>query len=316
MSTVRIHALASLPHYRRHVEAVWKHLDPSMKGECRWGRSASTRNLPRTDVVMVGGFYDLDRVPENLVVYVEHGAGQAYHGDPDSSGMPAYHGSHHPDRVIGYICPNQRVAASWGRPAFVAGCPALDDIGMRLDSEEPKPRIAVITFHWDAVRVCPEARSARDHYVDYLHEMVWKLQRESFEVVGHAHPRDFRAAEIWRNLQVQFEPDPDWVLRNASILIADNTSLQYEAGKIGIRQVVLNAPWYRRYVDHGLRFWDYIPGEEVDSIEDFMKISFFERAMQARVIARRAGDHAFEGVVGQQGERAARWIEKLVGEQT
>ena len=316
-STRRIHALASLPHYRRHVEAVWARLDSEVQGEVRWGQTASTRNLPKGDVVLVGGFYDIERVPEHSIVYVEHGAGQSYRGDISTAGHPAYHGSQHDERVIGYVCPNQRVADSWDKPAVAAGCPALDGHDAYRSIAGAMERHAVITFHWDCRRVCAEARSARDHYIEDLHSMVGHLRAHGFDVIGHAHPRDVRAAEIWRNLQVPFEPDPDVILAKADLLVADNTSLQYEAAKLGIPQYVLNAPWYRRYINHGLRFWDQVPGEQIEDVRQFMSTSpgTYARGTSILLHARNIGDQVYPVPVGQAGDVAARWVEKLVAEQ-
>ena len=258
---MQIHAIATLPQYRRHVEAVWKHISPDVRGEMRTQRGASTRGWPTEDLVMIGGFYDMDRSPTNPMIYVEHGAGQSYVGDDRTRGHPAYHGSQHPDEVIGYISPNSRVAASWGKPAFVAGCPALDGIDRGTWMSRPAGNTAAITFHWDAKRVCPEAWTTKHFWIEHLHVIVQLLREQYFHVVGTWHPRDTYGRGVWEQLGVETVENPDEVLTRADLLIADNTSLQYEAAKLGIPNVVLNAPWYRRDVEHGLRFWDHVPGK-------------------------------------------------------
>jgi hypothetical protein len=314
---VRIHGLASFRHYERHVKAVLDKIDPDVRGEERWGARATTRSLPRDDVVLVGGFYDIERVPENRVIYVEHGAGQSYGGDEATKGFPAYSGGCHDERVIGYVCPNQRVADSWGRPAVAAGCPALDRHDPRRNVRWARDKVVVFTFHWDAIRFSPEARSARDHYIDDLHSMVNHVRNSGMEVLGTSHPRDTRGPEIWRNLQVEYTPDPDEVLERCHLLVADNTSLMYEAAKLSIPVVALNAPWYRRDVHHGLRFWDRIPGRQVDNTVDFLNISLKQYIEHLGTVktARTIGDWVYPVPVGQAAEVAARWVEKLVAEQ-
>jgi hypothetical protein len=311
---VRIHALASTRQYLRHVNAIWKHIDPSLRGELLTHRNANTKRLPAHDVVMVGGYYDISAVPFQRIIYVEHGAGQSYGGDPRSARHPCYHGSHHPVRVIGYVSPNQRVADSWQRPAYAAGAPALDEIPVRPTRLVSK-KVAAITFHFEArgAYIAPEARSARDHYEEMLHSMVAALRTDGFDVLGTWHPRDPVGHRIWRNLQVDATSDPDEVLRRATLMIADNTSLLYEAAYCGIPSIVLNAPWYRRDVEHGLRFWDHVPGLQVNDAYEFASTGFtyYCNGMDAHRTAHSAALHVYGRRRFDAGEQAARWVEKL-----
>lgn len=267
---MKIHYLATLSHYARHLDAIWQALPDELKGEQLVGRTARTRGIPNQDVIMVAGLIDVERVVNHRVVYVEHGAGQMYAGLPVRT-RPFYpHGpSVHPARVIGYISPREEIASIWRRPAAAVGCPALDRI-------ERKPEyVAAITFHWDPARpqrLVPEVRSARPHYLEHLTDIVAWLREWGYSVIGHAHPRDTDAAGIWAGLGLEYEPDPDAVLDKARFLIADNTSLLYEASALGIQTITLNAPWYRRDVHHGLRFWDAVPGVAVDNADELYKL--------------------------------------------
>jgi hypothetical protein len=309
---VRIHLLATEPQYLRHTRAVWKHLPDEVRGEMFTGRGAAVRSKPGQDYVMIGGFLDIDRVQKHRLVYVEHGAGQSYLGEgwrQHSEGYShAY--SRHPERVVAYISPRQALAEAWGRPAFAAGCPALDDL-VHSKSWSPK---AVITFHWDARRIAPEARSARPHWIDRLHEMIAKLRDSEYEVVGHAHPRDRDAAGIWRKLQVPFEPDPDRVLTDAALVVADNTSLMYEAAALDIPVFALNAPWYRKHVHHGLRFWDHVPGPQFDTMDEFAAADLGDLPLSYVTEQDEAVRAAYDGYPdGKAGQRAARWLVDTLG---
>lgn len=303
---VKIHAVGSLGHYRDHVEAVWKHLPSDLKGEESWGRGASSpRSADPRDLVMVAGFYDLDRARGHKVIYVEHGAGQSYWAE-NSKPHEAYHGSEHPDKVVAYISPNQRVADSWGRPAFACGSPVCDP--HPLITNNPRPVVA-ITFHWDCL-LFPETRSAIDHYVTSLGPLVRFLRKEGFEVLGHHHPRDRRLPTIWRNLQVP-EVDVHEVRDRADVLIADNTSLAFEMLYLNRTVVTLNAPWYRRDVEHGLRFWENTPGWAVDNPEELFDLDWLGLVTdpglrpQSMAPAVAAYDKALSD--GADGTRAAAW---------
>lgn len=268
---MKIHAVGSLAHYRNHVEAVWKHLPSGLKGEESWGRGASVpKGADPRDLVMVAGFYDLDRARGHKVIYIEHGAGQSY-WEENGKPHPAYHGSEHPEKVIAYISPNQKVADTWGRPAFACGSPVCDPHPLITDNERP---VVAITFHWDCL-LFPETRSALDHYVNHLGAFVRFLRMWGFDVIGHHHPRDGRLPTIWRNLQVQ-SADIHEVRERADVLVVDNSSLAYEMLYLNRTVVTLNAPWYRRDVEHGLRFWEHIPGWAVDDVDELFAVNWVE----------------------------------------
>jgi CDP-glycerol glycerophosphotransferase (TagB/SpsB family) len=101
------------------------------------------------------------------------------------------------------------------------------------------------------------------------------------------------------------------VCRQADLYITDNSSSLYEFAATGRPVVVLNAPWYRRDVHHGLRFWDAIPGPQVDHSRDLVPTVLkaletdttdLRESALAKVYAYRSG----------AAERAARIIEEWV----
>lgn len=256
----KIHAYASEPHFLEHLRAIHKHLPDGLRG-----MAGGDITVDEADVVMVASFKDawaFHGLPERLI-YIEHGAGQTY--IPMEGAHPhaeRYSGGPLPDNVIGCIAPRQEVADRWDRPSVAVGCPVVDDY--ELFGEEG---VIAITFHWRATRVCPEATNALDHYAQALGRMVVKWRREGLEILGHQHPRFPQAAHLWKHLKVR-QADVDEVRRRASLLIADNTSLAYEMLHIGRNVISLNAPWFRRDVEHGLRFWSHVPGRMIDEPEE------------------------------------------------
>jgi hypothetical protein len=268
------------------------------------------RALPPDDVILVGGYDNIALCGGRRVVYVEHGAGQTY-SRLRSRSRPHYPGGPHPPNVIGYICPNRHVAALWDRPTVVVGCPALEGL-------QRNPMAVVFTFHWDAPTVCPEARSARPHYLDHLHEMVQWVRDTGLgglHPLGHWHPRDRQAETLWRRLGVECEPDPDRALERARLVVADNTSFAYEAALLGIANVALNAPWYRRDVEHGLRFWKHPPGIMVDDADELMSrpVHYYALDKQNHKLRRAAARRAYGLPLGGGGAKAgAEFIEQLV----
>jgi hypothetical protein len=310
---VRVHALASRPQYERHIRAVWRHLPDDLRGDFLTGPQAVGIRHRKTDVFMVGAGPEIPRAPQRQV-YVEHGAGQAYPGDANSRGSWGYHGSIHDERVRWYISPRSDVADSWGRKAFVAGCPALDEYA---DVQLPKRPVAAITFHWDAARLCPEARTAAPHWLPRMREIAHKLRAEGFAVVGHFHPRNPTMRAAWRELGVDIVSDVDSILRYASVLIADNTSLMYEMAALGRPVLALNSPLYRRDVHHGLRFWTHVPGWQLDEPAELLDldVAWYVGEDPSRDLRVRAAAYAYGGVpIGGAGAAAAAWLTRNLAE--
>lgn len=311
---MRIHALASMPHYAEHISAIHQHLPAGLRGDthfvdARLGQQVYDAKIPKDDIIMVASFQDVWRAGRHRVIYVEHGAGQSYSGVTDMIASH-YHGGQHPDHVIAYLGPRQEVIDAWGRPGFACGSPVCDPYELFGDES-----VVAITFHWPGSRVCPEAGTAFEHYVDQLPQVVEELGYQGLRMVGHAHPRFGHLERFWKRIGVQLA-DVHQVRLHAGILICDNSSLAYEMAYLGRSVISLNCPEYRRDVNHGLRFWDAVPGLQVDSPDELIQTI---RELPSRFA--RAGDTTDAPLAaygqrlsfGDDGLRAAAWLTGFVG---
>jgi hypothetical protein len=252
------------------------------------------------------------------IVYVEHGAGQSYDGDPRSKGDGSYSGGHSLDNVTLFLCPNGTVADRWqtaypGTPAVVVGSPKLDRWHSQPTSRNvasDTPTVAV-TFHWEC-RMVPETTSAWRYYDRTLPSLA---ADERWRLLGHGHPRLWGTiSRRWKRIGVDAVKDFGDVLDRADLLVGDNTSALYEYASTGRPVVVLNAPQYRRDVHHGLRFWDHPPGLQVDRPEQLADT--IARALTdpepARAVRAGAVAAAYAYTDGRAAERAVTAIEEVM----
>lgn len=282
----RVDFYASLRHYAEHILPIWDALEPDERGTfyahrqlAKWLGARgidATYHAPRSEgpPVVLAAFGDLRRVRDNgrQGVLVEHGSGQQYSdGHPSNPGGRARHG------CLLFLVPSERVAvlnrdADPEIPNAVVGCPKLDKwhgFEQRSRAEKVAP-IPAVSFHWNNTQV-PEARWALTHYQGVLRD----VPRAFPGAIGHGHPRAWRTIERahrWAGLRPV--PEFDDVMALADVYAVDNSSTLFEFAATGRPVVVLNAPWYRRSVNFGLRFWELAdvgiqvdePGELVDSI--------------------------------------------------
>lgn len=262
----------SRSHYAAHVRPVFDALPEDYRGTAysmRMGEWWATAPLPArarlwpSQPVLVGSWVDARRCQGRPVIMVEHGAGQAYQGDPRSATLGSYSGGDGLDHVVLFICPNETVAQRWSQRypdavTAVCGDPFLDAWldGPRRVYRDGRLTVA-LTWHWEADFV-PEMRSAFPHYRDALPGLKEWADDHKIFLVGHAHPRAWgtmrrRYAELGIHTLTEW---PD-VIMAADILVADNTSAMWEWCALDRPIVVLDAPWYRRDIDHGLRFWEH-----------------------------------------------------------
>lgn len=231
---------------------------------------------------MVAGYNDVMLHPYNRYVYVEHGAGQSYVGI-NHSVASYYSGGHSHRNVIGFICPNDDVAGRWNTaypniPTATVGSPRLDPwhSGQRGRVED---RTVAITFHWDAIFTGVHATSsAFTHYYRELIDIISKWKADDWTILGHWHPRYPAVGEFWESIRketgVEVVANADEILDRASVLIADNTSMQADFLSLGRPVVWLNHPAYYLDQDHGGRFWVWptYGGQMVNSPQELQQL--------------------------------------------
>lgn len=295
---------ASHEHYMAHLAPIWRALPPEVRGDVLRPATLHREAMERHRPVLVASLADYTVMGGRPVVYVEHGAGQTYDGDPGAARHGSYPGGRGLERVVLFLCPSDRVAGAWASARYgarveVVGSPWLDqltgltssfgardeggergspqavdgpvgDIGCGISTTNVTlPRVA-FTFHWNC-RLVPETTSALPHYHGHLARVVTELRCLGHEVDGHGHPRMWPTLEpIWRKLRVAPRPRFADVVSRSTVLVGDNTSALYEWAALDRPVVVLNAPWYRRDVDHGLRFWNLVPGRQVDEPDELL----------------------------------------------
>lgn len=222
------------------------------------------------NVTLVASFQDSRsaRRVGRRVVYLEHGSGQRYVTDPH----PSYAGGPEHDGTVLFLTPREEVSKRWldtypSTPAIAIGSPRLDYL-RTIDRSQARDTVA-LSFHAQ-VTLCQESSSAWSYYEYSLKEQIAKLKAEGLTVLGHGHPRLFgRIKHRWEQWGVEPVEDFEDVIRRSTAYAVDNSSTLYEAAALDIPVVALNAPWYRREISHGLRFWDKIPGVQCDN-RDFL----------------------------------------------
>jgi hypothetical protein len=268
--TALVDLVASRFHYLNALLPVWHALPPEARGRAYLApqfRAAipAAAVLPerptKPRAVMVAAVDDLRLVGAGRPILFEHGSGQSYGGSRDSAFAAGYAGGEDRGAAVAFLHPN-RQAADRDRARYpntvveVIGHPRLPALqaippAPPVDSA-PRPVLAV-TFHWHAP-LCAETASGFGHWwpaVRALHDLG------EFEVLGHAHPRLLPdVSRIYERAGIEVVPRFEEVLARAHVLAFDNTSAGFDFAQVRGPVVVLDNPDYRRYVHHGLRFWD------------------------------------------------------------
>lgn len=152
-----------------------------------------------------------------------------------------------------------------GTPYLDPWCNLFDE---RRTTEPEKPTVC-IAFHWDGSRVQPEAGNAYKHYQAILPVLA---QQKTIRLIAHGHPRNINdLAPVYQRLGIEIVWNFEEVLNRADLLINDCSSIAYMFLVTGKPVILLNAPWFRRNINYGLRFWDYTDiGQNVNNPKDLI----------------------------------------------
>lgn len=320
----RVHFYAGLHrHFCDYLAPIYNALPSEVRGDfharfaagtraARWGIEPSKyRKFRQGEIVVVASYEDYRAVDPARVIFVNHGIGQQYKGGDGKAGeYGSYTGGAGRERTILFLGPSRRdalnsLAAYPSIKAVAVGVPYLDTI-QRLPVQEPP--VVAFSSHLD-VRACPETRSAFPEFQASLRSLI---RSQRFNLLGHAHPKAvLKMEKFWKTVRVPFEPDWLSVLEQASLYISDNSSSLYEAAALGIPVLCMNSTHYRKDVEHGLRFWDAVPGLEVD-LPDELESSINLALADPPVLKERrahAVQEAYDGLVdGSATARAAKAV--------
>ena len=270
---MKIDFFARQRHYIDHLAPIWKALPLEFRGTFVISQEirAYTESLigpdrigiyngvfvPGTNPVLTAAYGDMSRVARNKsrkIITIEHGTGHGF----GTAAYPNGKGGRR-DLVDLFLMPNQYTAdksrSVRATPCEVIGTPKMDGYFPNVFPAvlSPNPLIA-IAFHWgDRNADPPESGNALEHYKDILPALAAR-----YRVIGHGHPLSMDTFRpIFHQAGIEVVEDFREVLARADLLINDLSSVLYEFLVTGKPVIVLNAPWFRRDVHFGIRFWDY-----------------------------------------------------------
>lgn len=328
-----VDAWANEPHFVAHLAPIWELLPDGLRGRFFASRQVVpfARSLgldvtpvsgwrppiqrfrdPRFGPVLVASISTANTWARSgrPIVLLNHGAGQTYNVD-----HPSYSGGRHRTHIAMFLEPGPHAAEATrkmarGRPVVEVGSPKLDRY--HRDGwdrpHNPQPVVAIST-HWDC-RVVPETRSALGEFEHQLDELV----AANVDVVGHSHPRCANDVNrMFAKHGIPFVRNFDRILETADVYVCDNSSTLYEFASTGRPVVCLNGAGYRKDVDHGLRFWDAVPGVQCDPDQSLLTAIGWALDDPPTIRARRerAVGRAYMACDGEAAARAAEAIIKF-----
>lgn len=214
-----------------------------------------------TKPILIASWGDVQYVSGRPFIMIEHGAGQKYGGDPHPDAQPDLS---HTCGLRLILCPSEEVA---GRnrlyhahaTAAVVGSAKVERYAHIRAGRPERDGLPVVAFawHWPSTKqLTDESRWAFPHWQAALAELAaMGDDARGYRLLGHGHPKAWPTLRnFYRGVRVRSTDDPEEVIRRADVLVADNTSMMFEAAAVNIPVVMLDAPWYDLAAPHGLRW--------------------------------------------------------------
>lgn len=269
---MRLDFFARYTNHIDHIAPIWNHFPLDRRGTfyvtektADYARQELGEivvfdgDLPYTDnPVLVSSHGDIlraDRSGRKHIVHIEHGIGHGFGTPPYPNGSGGAR-----DRVSLFLAPNdytaRKMRAVRDVRVEVVGTPKMDSYVGSLPAvlENRSDPLIAIGFHWgDKHSQPPESGSAFEHF-----ERILPVLKERYRMIGHGHPLAMNElAKAYERAGIEIVRDFREVLRRADVFVNDLSSVLYEFLVTGKPVVLLNAPWFRRSVHWGIRFWDY-----------------------------------------------------------
>lgn len=244
-------------------------------------------------------------------VLVSHGAGQTY-----ISKEYEYQSIALRKHIVLDIVPNKYmkkviINSLHGNEVRVVGCPKLDFWHKNFKKPINHKPVIAISFHFDR-KLVSETRTAFPHFKSGLVKLANYSREKGWRILGHGHPLIIdELTPYYEELGFEIVRNFNDVMSMADVYICDNSSTLYEFASTDRSVVVLNAPWYRREVEHGLRFWEHADvGVNCDSPEDL--IPAIEEALkdseEQKKLRRKSVQAVYEVTDGTASKKAAKAI--------
>jgi hypothetical protein len=196
-----------------------------------------------------------------IIILIEHGIGLTF-------GKAAYADGVGQRNLFDLLpVPNQhtsdKVSPEMLKPHPVIGMPKMDKyFGQNYILNTETPTIGIAFHHGDQNSVPPEVGSAWEYWLPLLPALAKK-----YNILGHYHPLSNPALlDEYKKLGIRTTSNFNDIMEQADIYLNDCSSTMYEFLVTGKPVVILNAPWFRKHVNYGIRFWEYTDiGPMVDS---------------------------------------------------
>lgn len=283
-------------HFIDHLAPVWNKLPADVRGEFyvpaflldhakshgidahgleRPGQLDSIDVIPPGRAPLVTCAYgDMAQTQRGYVnrpkILMEHGVGLTFKHPGYAGGFGLR------TRVNMFLAPNEFIRAKTAQALpqarqEIIGTPKLDEYIMPDTAPKAKKKpVVAISFHWDGSRVAPEAGNAFKHYQHILPSLA---RERGFRLIGHGHPKYIHTLRhYYEDAGIEVVEDFRDVMAQADLYVNDCSSTMYEFCVTGKPVVILNAPWFRKFVNYGIRFWLWTDiGPQVENADGLLQ---------------------------------------------